>query len=1126
MMQNPLLKDDPLWFKDAVIYEVPVRAFADSDGDGIGDFRGLTEKLDYLQDLGVTAVWVLPFFPSPLRDDGYDIADYTSVNPIYGNLDDFKAFLSAAHQRGIRVIIELIVNHTSDQHPWFQRARKAPSGSPERDFYVWSETAEEYSEARIIFKDFETSNWTWDPVAKAYYWHRFYSHQPDLNFESPEMQEALFKVVDFWLSMGVDGLRLDAVPYLYEREGTNCENLAETHAFLKKLREHIDEKFPNRMLLAEANQWPEDAVEYYSAGDECHMNFHFPLMPRLFMALQMEDSFPIIDILQQTPPIPGNCQWALFLRNHDELTLEMVSDEDRDYMYRVYAQDPQARLNLGIRRRLSPLMGNNRRRIEVMKALLMSLPGTPVLYYGDEIGMGDNIYLGDRNGVRTPMQWSSDRNGGFSRCNPHKLYAPVIIDPEYHFEAVNVEAQRENRNSLWWWMKRLIATRGRFQAFGRGTFELLYPENRKVLAFTRTYNGDHILVVTNLSRFVQTVELDLSAFNGMTPVEIFGRTTFPAIDDKPYFMSLAPHAFYWFTLQVQTNISCAVRPQDQIATLVVSDNWQNIFSKPEVKATFEQILPDYMCACSWFDSKIRVIQSAHVIEAIPIDFRSLEAAIVLVQVDYTEGDPEIYVLPLVYEANSINKESFSSYREEVVAYIEIRSKKQVGVLFDALTYKEFLYFPLEAIANKNTYKGMVGELVAEASQSFAELAGAGSYYALKVHLEPHMLRGEQKNTCLVYGDRLMCKLFRKVVGEGINPDLEVGQFLTRSSATKALPDPENFAPVAGSLNYTRKGFETMTLGMLQKFIPDIRDGWAYSIDSLRDFFERVQVKQIDAIADMDLPSDLLSAALEGEIPTVAQEMIGSYLQNAQLLGERTAEMHLALASDEDDPNFAPEPFTSFYQRSIYQYMRNQVGQVFLLLKKHLIQLPSELQSIAHLVLNNREMILTRLKSILNQKITAMRTRTHGNLCLNELLYTGKDFIIIDFEGDQTRPLSERRMKRSPLRDVASMIESFYYASRIALRNEKESGIIRLDDLPLMEQWAQFFYCWSSIAFLKSYLGAAKDAPFLPSEPSELRILLDEFVLEKVIIELEHEIKNRPNWVEVPMYRILELLETA
>ncbi|HZT78791.1 MAG TPA: maltose alpha-D-glucosyltransferase, partial [Gemmataceae bacterium] len=474
--------DDPLWYKDAIIYELHVRAFFDSTGDGVGDFRGLVQKLDYLQDLGVTAVWVLPFYPSPLRDDGYDIADYTGIHPMYGSLGDFQQFLREAHRRGLRVITELVINHTSDQHPWFQRARRAPRGSPERNFYVWSDTTEKYREARIIFKDFESSNWAWDPVAGQFYWHRFYSHQPDLNYDNPAVWKAVEEVFDFWMAMGIDGFRLDAIPYLYEREGTSCENLPETHAYLKALRRHVEEKFPGRMLLAEANQWPEDSVAYFGQGDECNMAFHFPVMPRLFMAIRMEDRFPILDILQQTPPIPETCQWAMFLRNHDELTLEMVTDEDRDYMYGVYAQDPQARINLGIRRRLAPLLQNNRAKIELMNGLLFSLPGTPVIYYGDEIGMGDNIYLGDRNGVRTPMQWSAERNAGFSKANPQKLYLPVIIDPEYHYEAVNVEAQQANPNSLLWWMKRLIALRKRYRAFGRGSLEFLTPDNPKVLA--------------------------------------------------------------------------------------------------------------------------------------------------------------------------------------------------------------------------------------------------------------------------------------------------------------------------------------------------------------------------------------------------------------------------------------------------------------------------------------------------------------------------------------------------------------------------------------------------------------------------------------------------------------------
>jgi maltose alpha-D-glucosyltransferase/alpha-amylase len=508
--QYSYFEDDPLWYKDAIIYELHVRAFSDGDGDGVGDFKGLIEKLDYLHDLGITAIWLLPFYPSPLKDDGYDISDYTGIQPAYGNIHDFRVFIEEAHRRGLRVITELVLNHTSDQHTWFQRARRARRKSRYRNFYVWSDTPEKYKEARIIFKDYEYSNWAWDHVAKAYYWHRFYTNQPDLNYDHPNVRRAIMNVVDFWLHLGVDGLRVDAVPYLYEREGTNCENLPETHSFLKEIRHHVDEHFSNRMLLAEANQWPEDAIAYFGDGDEFHMAFHFPLMPRMFMALRMETRFPIIDVLEETPLIPKNCQWALFLRNHDELTLEMVADEERDYMYRVYAHDPVMRVNLGIRRRLAPLLNNDRRKIELMNSLLFSLSGTPVIYYGDEIGMGDNIYLGDRNGVRTPMQWSPDRNAGFSCTNPQKLYLPPIIDPEYHYETINVENQQNNPDSLLWYMKRIISLRKRFKAFGQGTLEFLYPENRRVLAFVRHYQGEDILVVTNLSRTAQDAHLDLA----------------------------------------------------------------------------------------------------------------------------------------------------------------------------------------------------------------------------------------------------------------------------------------------------------------------------------------------------------------------------------------------------------------------------------------------------------------------------------------------------------------------------------------------------------------------------------------------------------------------------------------
>src|SRR6059036_2386997 len=649
---------DPLWYKDAVIYELHVKTFCDSDGDGMGDFRGLIEKLDYLQELGVTAIWLLPFYPSPLRDDGYDIADYFDVNPNYGTLEDFRAFLNAAHERGLRVITELVINHTSDQNPWFQKSRRAvaagAAGAIEpgyggdiayKDFYVWSNTPEKFKDARIIFKDFETSNWAWDPVAKAYYWHRFYSHQPELNFDNPAVHDAVEKVCDFWLSMGVDGLRLDAVPYLYEREDSNCENLPETHEYLRKLRAHVDAKFPNRMLLAEANQWPEDAAAYFGKGDESHMSFHFPLMPRMFMALQMEDRFPIIDILDQTPPIPDNCQWAMFLRNHDELTLEMVTDEERDYMWRVYANDPHARINLGIRRRLAPLLGNSRRKMELLNTLLFSMPGTPIIYYGDEIGMGDNIYLGDRNGCRTPMQWSPDRNAGFSLANPQQLHLPVIIDPEYHYEAINVENQQKNLSSLLWWTRRVIAMRKNFKAFSRGSLEFLFPDNSKVLAFLRRTDDETLLIVVNLSRFAQVVELDLTQFSGSVPVEVFSRNLFRPIRKTRYVITLGPHSHYWFTLQPQTERR-RLEKKRLVPTLNARPELQSLLDDGERVRLESKILPEYISGCRWFGAKARTLRQMRVLERSTISSEPNAAQFWFVEVSYLDGPTETYALPV------------------------------------------------------------------------------------------------------------------------------------------------------------------------------------------------------------------------------------------------------------------------------------------------------------------------------------------------------------------------------------------------------------------------------------------------------------------------------------------------
>lgn len=1123
-MRNLVLKNDPLWFKKAIIYEVPVRAFADSNGDGVGDLPGLTEKLDYLQDLGITAIWLLPFFPSPLRDDGYDIADYTSVNPVYGTLEDFQQLMTSAHQRGIRVIIELIINHTSDQHPWFQRARRAPKGSPERDFYVWSDTPEKYQEARIIFQDFETSNWAWDAVAKSYYWHRFYSHQPDLNYDNPLVREAVFNVLDFWLEMGVDGLRMDAVPYLYEREGTNCENLPETHAFLKQLRSHIDAKYPNRMLLAEANQWPEDAAAYYGDGDECHMNFHFPLMPRLFMALRMADNFPIVDILQQTPQIPDNCQWAVFLRNHDELTLEMVTDEDRDFMYRVYAQDPVMRLNLGIRRRLAPLLGNDRRQIELLNSLLLSLPGTPVLYYGDEIGMGDNVYVGDRNGVRTPMQWSSDRNAGFSRTNPHRLHLPVIIDSEYHYEAVNVEAQRANPNSLWYWMKRLIATRNRFSALGTGKFELLHPNNRKVLAFSRISVDEHILVVANLSNYVQTAELDLSDFHGLVPREIFGHTEFPPIGELPYFLSLSPYGFYWFTLQRKASLTQPPKPQADLPKLVVTSEWQNIILQRQSKDILESTLRDYLYTCEWFAGKRQTIQSLQITEAISVPYNHQLAQIIWLQVDYIEGDRETYLLPLAYAEGEPAMHLLAEKPQSVIARLQAQTP-EAGILFDAFADEKFLTSLLQAIADNNTYEGSIGELFATTTDLCSQL------YPEVADGHTTVIQGEeQTNTYIVYGDayggkqRLCLKFFRKFE-EGMHPDLEIRRFLGEKKHV------QHFVPVAGSLEYRRphrlgdKAALPMTMGILQEFILDTRSGWDYTLDSLRHYFDIVTTQQAH-ITEVPIPFTSVFDLPKTEIPDLAIQTMNSYLPNVEMLGKSTAELHIALATETNNPDFAPEPFSSFYQRSVYQDARNLTGRVFRLLREQAPYLPPNAQELVGDVLNSQEEILARFQLVIKQKITALRTRCHGDYHLGQVLYTGKDFIITHFDGQIARSINERRRKRSPLRDVAGMLLSFNYAVTEALRQEVESGMILSENMPILEQWSQFWYTWVSATFVNSYLEIASTDKFLPQTKEELQVLLSAYFWEKVIDALGYELNHRPDHVEISLRFILQFQQVS
>ncbi|WP_346292165.1 maltose alpha-D-glucosyltransferase [Sphaerothrix gracilis] len=1119
-----LLDNDPLWFKQAVIYEVPVRAFADSNADGIGDLAGLTSKLEYLQDLGVTALWLLPFFPSPLKDDGYDISDYKSVNPDYGTLADFKTLLEEAHQRGIRIIVELIVNHTSDQHAWFQRARRSPKGSVERDFYVWSDTPQKYEEARIIFQDFETSNWSWDPIAQAYYWHRFYSHQPDLNYDNPAVRQAVFEVLDFWLEMGVDGLRMDAVPYLYEREGTNCENLPETHEFLKALRKRVDERYPNRMLLAEANQWPEDAAAYYGEGDECHMNFHFPLMPRLFMALRMEDNFPIIDILQQTPEIPDNCQWGIFLRNHDELTLEMVTDEDRDYMYRVYAQDPDMRINLGIRRRLSPLLGNDRRQIELLNSLLLSLPGTPVLYYGDEIGMGENIYLGDRNGVRTPMQWSPDRNAGFSKCPPQKLYLPLVIDSEYHYEAVNVEAQRSNTHSLWYTIKRLLATRKRFGAFGLGTFELLHPDNRKVLAFIRRYKDECILVVANLSRFLQTVRLDLSEFEGQVPTEIHGTTEFPSIDKNLYFLSVGPYACYWFTLKFPADRLQTLRRQET-PTIALSLPWQQALQQRELEAPLEAALTEYLHTYRGFTARI---QTLHIAEVLPIPDASREALMVWLHVEPIEGEQRTYLVLMSQESGDEAMQMLAADPQMVIARLQSPAAAdrgdtdEVSIIFDAMApdsgrsepVMQAIYTSLlQAIAQKRTSQGRAGNLITTTTDQFPNLSAE---QLAKLHCVP--LSETQRNTCIVYNELLLLKLFRRQE-EGTNPDLEIRRFLAEKHYAQHVD------LLAGALEYHRPNRGTIAVGLLQTYAPDVRNFWSYTLDVLRDFFEQV-LSQRETNPAVPVPEGTLLELQNQEFPTLANENFGPYLSNIYALGESTADLHLVLASDADNPHFAPEPFTTLYQRSVYQSARNLTGQTFRALSQKADTLPETLQPVARAIAAQQDTVIDLFRAILDTKVTAKRIRCHGDYHLGQILHTGLDFIIIDFEGDSTLPLNERRIKRSPLRDVAEMLQSLGYAAESAFQHQVESGMLNPDQLGYIQQWQHFWLRWVSASFLKGYLNKASSASFLPETEEELHVLLKIYLLERIIYSLSRQL-DKPDYdfgVTVALNEVLQTLQ--
>ena len=1099
-----------LWYKDAIIYQAHVKAFADSNGDGIGDFGGLMTKLDYLQSLGITAIWLLPFYPSPLRDDGYDIADYYNVNPQYGTLADFRAFLKEAHTRGLRVITELVINHTSDQNAWFQRARRAKRGSVERDFYVWSDTTDKYTDARIIFKDFEPSNWTWDPVAGQHYWHRFFHHQPDLNFDNPAVQKAVLKVFEFWLEMGVDGLRLDAIPYLFEREGTNCENLPETHAYLKELRSYVDKKFPDCMLLAEANQWPEDAVAYFGDGDSCQMAFHFPVMPRMFMALQMEDRYPIIDILDQTPAIPENCQWAMFLRNHDELTLEMVTEEERDYMYRMYANDQRARINLGIRRRLAPLLGNNRRKIELINMLLLSMPGTPIIYYGDEIGMGDNIYLGDRNGVRTPMQWSADRNAGFSRANPQQLYFPIIIDPEYHYESINVENQERNLSSLLNWTRRVLAMRRRYQAFGRGTMEFLPSENTKVLTFVRRFGEEIILVVVNLSRFAQAVELDLTGYAGTQPRELFSQNRFPKVrTDVPYTLTIGPHGHYWLLLEPAKTGVGADGVKREVPVLQGVEAYADLLSNRVRTQLQNAVLPGYLPTCRWYRSKARTVLRMEVRRIVPVSEAADASRLLWVDVAFTEGLPETYVLPL----QILPVEAVEARRSAAPTSI-IAALPGGGAVCDASADETFQRALLALVTGRKRLRdGTHGELAGVSARTPRK-----ALEALGKDTPCRVLGVEQSNTSIVYNNEFFLKLYRKVE-EGENPDIELSRFLTEKAGFANVP------PYAGQIEYrpAANGQPVQVLAMLQSWVASEGDAWTLTIDAATRYFERVMAARTGPTeAPPPVSAHLLENDYQAASSTIQEIIGGIYPSRAELLGRRTGEMHLALSGPaaSADPVLAPEPFTMLYQRSLLQSIGTLNRRVFTALKRKASNLPTALQPDATQLLNSQKTITAVLEKALQGRVSAMKMRVHGDYHLGQVLFTGKDFAIIDFEGEPARSIGERKLKRSPLADVAGMLRSFHYGISSALL-KKVSALP--EEAATLRPWAELWYAYVAGSFLRAYRQTIDGAKFVPQEPAAFEKLLQAFLLEKAIYEVGYELNNRPDWIAIPIRGIFQVI---
>jgi maltose alpha-D-glucosyltransferase/alpha-amylase len=1102
----PILQSegDPLWYMDAVIYQLHVKAFFDSDADGIGDFKGLTDKLDYIRDLGVNTVWVMPFYPSPMLDDGYDVADYEDVHPPYGTRADFKRFVREAHERGLKVITELIVNHTSDQHPWFQAARRAPRGSPKRDYYVWSDDPNKYAGTRIIFTDTESSNWAWDPVAQQHYWHRFFSHQPDLNFDNPHVLRAVLRTMHFWLDMGVDGFRLDAIPYLVEREGTTNENLPETHAIVKAIRADLDRHYPGKMLLAEANMWPEDVRQYFGDADECHMAYHFPMMPRLYMSIAMEDRHPLVEILGQTPPIPPNCQWAIFLRNHDELTLEMVTDRERDYMYRIFAGDPRMRVNVGIRRRLAPLMENSRTKIELISFLLMTLPGAPIMYYGDEIGMGDNIYLGDRNGVRTPMQWSPDRNAGFSRSDPQRLYLPPIMDAMYGYEAVNVETQLRNPSSLLHWTRKLIAMRRRHRAFSRGGIVFLEPGNRKVLAFLREHEGQALLCVANLSRFPQAVELDLARFETRVPVELIGQEAFPAVGKLPYLITLPGHGYFAFRLAADAKPPAWHEdrlPHARLPVLVLAPGWEAALEDeahaPDLAGIFmnvtherfrDEVLLPYLRSRRWFAAKNEAVKDVRFSLLATWKAAARKWKLALIDVELETGEVQRYFQPLAIDWETRDHDPLEAIGASAIA--KVRRKDRVGVLYGAFGNPEFPRAMLRAIAEGAEATLGPGHLRFSHTALGALLDGAEA--------EEVRIPGlEQSNTGIFFGNRLFLKAYRQM-RPGINPEYEVGRFLTEVS-----PYP-HIAPIVGAIEYLEGGGEPATLAILQKYVENQGDLWTYTLEHLRRIVAMpAGTREAEARSPEAAAADAQSARMD-------------------LLGRRVAELHHAFCKRSGDPAFDPEPLGASEAAQWKDLVLGEAARTFEAAAHARAALPESARPQLDAVLAARERILERIRAVDLRVEGVMKTRYHGDLHLGQVLVAQDDFVIVDFEGEPARALDERRRKASVLRDVAGMLRSISYAADAAdLRRSERADASAGDARAILERWERD----ATAAFLSGYRAAARGLASIPASEAAFDAMLELFLIEKALYELRYEIANRPDWIAIPLRGLLELEKT-